>query len=354
MVRKESDTIAALLTPPAPGAIAVIGVAGPDIGTILSAVLRHARRDEPALLTPDRPRLCRILIGREFIDDAIVTLCGEASSSAEICTHGGIRIAQRVLAGLEAHGARVVGSEAYVAATAPDGKIERDVDRALVASQSVRLTRWLLAQRRILPEYLARWNSDSAEARAAFRARSEVAIRLVRGIHIAIVGPPNAGKSTLANRLIGHERAVTSDAPGTTRDWVSETALIRGWPVTLTDTAGIRETDCAIEAEAIVRGQVRAAEADLVISLTDACRPRLPEEAERQRARPVSARRVVEVFSKCDLAAAGSANVPKGAIRLSAVTGEGIDVLERRIEMELCLDLLAEEAPTAFLPHHLD
>ena len=95
---------------------------------------------------------------------------------------------------------------------------------------------------------------------------------------MAIVGPANAGKSTLANRLLLQDRSIVADLPGTTRDWVGETANLDGLPVMLIDTPGIRETDDPIERAAIQRSIPAIDSADLVILVLDATRPLAPEQ----------------------------------------------------------------------------
>jgi len=372
----ERSTIAGLLTPLSPGAIAVVGLSGPATKPILNQILRKHAGDAVVPLVPRHLYYCRIMDGERVLDDAVVVcLDRDGSTRAELNTHGGVRIAQRVLLLLERHGARIVDGASFHEAVGGRGAVERAVDQALLRSPSRRLTHWLLTQRTILPAYLAKFNSLSDREQAAYRRRSEVAIRLLEGLHVAIVGPPNAGKSTLANRLIGVDRAITSEQAGTTRDWISETAIIDGWPVTLTDTAGLRETDCTLEAEAIRRGRVRAGQADAVVILVDAC---LPVATQREQAAGIleslqeDAPKLL-ALNKCDRADAADEFVPgkagagdgpvrlevdgvdrcAGSCRVSAMTGSGLDELERRLVSLLGLDLLSDTAPTSFDAAHL-
>jgi len=345
----DHPTLAALLTPPAPGAIAVVALSGPRAAGILSGVLRAAKSSRPAELVDRRPTLCRIVDGEETVDDAVVVrIDSEGSGRFEISVHGGVRIVQRVLMLLERLGARVVPGEAF--ALGAEDAVQGAIDAALLKAQSRRLAEWLLRQRTILPGYLANHERRTPSDLAAFRRRSQAAMRLLAGLRVAIIGPPNAGKSTLANRLIGADRVITADEPGTTRDWVSETALIVGWPVTLTDTAGLRETDCAIEAEAIRRGGEQATRAELVMVVLDATAPPAEQSAALERClrlvTPDQPR--IVVLNKCDdpaarFVAAGGAD----ACRISARHGAGMDILERRIEAMLELDLLGGDQPTA-------
>lgn len=345
--KSSDETIAALLTALAPGAIAVIALAGPRTTGILSAILRRPKSEQTPDLKPDTPTLCRIVDADQTLDDAIVLISG--ADHAELHTHGGVRIAQRVLMLLATNGATIVPSDDFLERTSTASPVERAIDAALIRSQSRRLTNWLLAQRTILPPFLARLDQLPAAERAAFHHRSQIAARLLRGITIALIGPPNAGKSTLANRLIGHDRVITSDQPGTTRDWITETALIHGWPVTLTDTAGLRDADCAIEAEAIRRGTQQAHTADLVLIVLDATAPVDIQCAAFERAVaaiPTSTPRIV-VFNKCDSSTAKPIDV-KGAnaAAISALQAIGIDEVESQVELSLDLNLLVENQPT--------
>lgn len=351
-VRK--PTRAALLTPQAPGAIAVIAICGPRTEAVLARILRHRTEDRVPTIADFRPTLCRIVDEGATLDDAIVTRVERNGEVAvELSTHGGVRIVQRTLLLLERHGAEITRQEHFPAAWRADNPSQREIDGILLGVSARRLTEWLLAQRTILPPYLARRSSWSREEAESFRARSEIAIRLIEGLHVAIIGSPNAGKSTLANRLIGRDRIIASETPGTTRDWVSETALIRGWPVTLTDTAGIRETECAIESEAIRRGSDLAGRADLVVLVMDATSRSFDQNADALLARIPAKQPRIGAVNKTDLIAdqemseIAAGFVWNAALFVSALTGSGIEEFEAKIASVLCLDLLQDGLPTA-------
>src|SRR5438309_5189299 len=96
---------------------------------------------------------------------------------------------------------------------------------------------------------------------------------LRRGIRAAIIGRPNTGKSSLLNQLLGHDRAIVSPIPGTTRDTIEETANIRGLPVVFTDTAGLREGGDEIEIEGIRRSRAALEQADVILHVIDVSQP---------------------------------------------------------------------------------
>ena len=154
---------------------------------------------------------------------------------------------------------------------------------------------------------------DAALAAALARAHEG---RLLRdGALVVLAGPPNAGKSSLLNALVGESRAIVSATPGTTRDSIEAWIDLGGWPVRLVDTAGLRETSDEIEAEGVRRAERLIEDAEVVIELTS------PRRLERSKTIPINA--------KCDLARSDS------LLNVSAKTGEGLDSLKREIVARL-------------------
>ena len=117
---------------------------------------------------------------------------------------------------------------------------------------------------------MSRGNSEEIEKALSDAHRGE---RLREGVVVAIAGPPNAGKSTLLNRIARREASIVSPFAGTTRDVIEVHLDLGGYPVTLLDTAGIRETDDPVEREGVARARARAAAADLVLWVVDAAAP---------------------------------------------------------------------------------
>src|SRR6185437_14088122 len=162
-------------------------------------------------------------------------------------------------------------------------------------------------------------------------ARSFVYGKVVRsGFSLAIVGPPNAGKSSLFNRLLEQDRAIVTEIPGTTRDLVSETAEFVGIPVRMVDTAGIRETGELIERLGIERSLEAMSDADITLVVFDGSIAR-DVEADELLKRAFSQGRAIAVANKSDLP---GFEAREGEMAVSAITGEGIseirnDVMEK-------------------------
>jgi tRNA modification GTPase len=147
------------------------------------------------------------------------------------------------------------------------------------------------------------------------------------GFTLAILGRPNAGKSSLFNRLLQQERAIVTDLPGTTRDLVSEVASIEGIPVRLVDTAGIRSTDDRIESLGVRKSYEALADSDVTMIVLDRSQPLGADDLHLLAKTENLGKRLV-VVNKCDLAASPEFAAPvSDAIDVSAVTGEGLEQL---------------------------
>ena len=155
---------------------------------------------------------------------------------------------------------------------------------------------------------------------------------LRRGIRAAIIGRPNAGKSSLLNQLLGHERAIVSAIPGTTRDTIEETANIRGLPVVFIDTAGLREARDEIELEGIRRSRRSLEQAEFILHVLDASEPltdadgkHLAEFADKKR---ILVRNKSDLPARLELPASPSAPV----VDVCCLTGKGIEALKDAIK----------------------
>ena len=186
--------------------------------------------------------------------------------------------------------------------------------------------------------------------------RSENACALLRhaplGLHlnesyqVVLAGRPNVGKSSLINALVGYERAIVCDSPGTTRDIVTAETAIDGWPVQFSDTAGLRTTVDPLE-EAGVRRRKRIADCDLVVLVFDASKAEQREDLLLREEFPAA----LVVRNKCDLASERlptSGSEENGPLATSAVTGEGIGELLRSISRRLVAEPPPADAAVPF------
>jgi tRNA modification GTPase len=347
------ETIAAVATPPGEGAIAMVRLSGPDTQKILAGLFK-ARSPRP------KPRMATfgiLLDGEEMVDQVLVTTF-EAPASftgedmAEICCHGGVLLAARILELVLRHGARAAEPGEFSQRAFFNGKIDLTRAEAIMdiisartplalraAAQQLegRLGTEILSLRDSALETVAHLEAfidfpeegiDPATGQlllekiqnllartTALLATADEGRILREGVRVAIAGKPNAGKSSLLNRLLGMDRAIVSEIPGTTRDTIEETACLRGILYRLTDTAGLRKSADPIEREGVARTERALEAADLVLHLFDASTEEIP-----------SALRGNEllVANKSDLTCP---ELPAHAIPVSCATGAGFDQL---------------------------
>ena len=306
------DTIFALSSGRPPAAIAVVRISGPRAGAALKALCGKI----PA---PRQAALARIRdpVSRDIIDEALALWFPAPHSetgedTAELQLHGGRAVIAAVLAALSRiDGLRPAEAGEFTRRAFENGKldltaVEGLADLVMAETEGQRrqafrqLKGWLGDRaegwRQRLIEALALVEagidfSDEGDVPADLLApalaiarelTSEIAAaladggrgeRLREGLVVAIAGPPNAGKSTLLNRIARREAAIVSPYAGTTRDVIEVHLDLAGWPVTLLDTAGIRETDDPVELEGVRRARERAEAADLVLWVVDAREP---------------------------------------------------------------------------------
>ena len=295
-------TLAIPHTPAGSGGIAVILLVGPAAREVLHKVFTPARRrDLPANLPASAPPLLygHVHEDGQRLDEAIVAVwpgdpgddSAEPAGVVEINVHGGPRVVQRLLLALERAGAAVSAAGALPASaggwllSAP-GRNNPAIGRELLECLPEVRTRaglaWLTHQwsaglSELAKRAMVRPHDPSLPAALRDAAgRLGLMRRLLTRAEVVIAGPPNAGKSTLANALIGRQACIVSDAAGTTRDWVRELADVDGLPVWLTDTAGLWESSDPIAAAAVARAWQRIDQADLVLAVADSANPPPP------------------------------------------------------------------------------
>lgn len=375
MVR--ADTIAAISTPPGAGAVAVIRISGPDARRILEERFVSARKGFPS--SPRDMAFGKVYgCDGSFIDEAVALFMGGPASFtgedvAEIQCHGGPAVSRAVLAAAICSGARSARPGEFTRRAFDNGKIslmkaesilaliEASTERGramasglLEGSISSGAYEAMMAVRELLARFEAvlDWPDETAEEGAdAGVSEIDAAVRtiqklldeasegrlLLEGIKVAIIGRPNMGKSSILNRLLGHDRAMVSDIPGTTRDTVEETANVEGIPISFADTAGIGPTGDALVEEGIRRAR-KAAGYSSVIVYVAAFPEGLSSQDEKEISR-LAGKPVIVALNKADLADSEEAlkkGPPVGAacIAVSAKTGYGIDKLRLAIAAE--------------------
>lgn len=364
-----ADTIAAPATPPGISAIAVVRVSGPACTPLSCEIFKTALPPRSACHHDYTDATGKVL------DDVLVTFFKAPHSYTgedvlEISTHGNPLIAQLVLADLFNRGCRAAEAGEFTRRAFLNGRLDLSQAEAVMDLIHARSDRAIAAAnqqlRGSLGQHLARLTDELLLALARIEAyidfpeedlpqedRAIVAdilknvLRgtqrllathrygdlLREGIKTVILGEPNAGKSSLLNALLGRERALVSDEPGTTRDYLEETVIVGPHCLRLIDTAGLNPTPGTVEALGIKKTYERIAESDLTLLVLDATHPApsLPDEV----ARRLDPGTTLVVLNKIDLlhGTAPKATPPENLthILLSTLTHEGLTELEARI-----------------------
>ena len=370
-----TDTIAAFCTAPG-GALAIIRISGPDALRLADTVWHSSRK-----LSAENPRV--LTFGRVRPEDGkslgetclAVYMPGPASYTGEdiveIQCHGGACAPRRILTRLLANGARLADPGEFTKRAFLNGKMDlteaeavadlisakseaafRLAERQLsgMLGQKIRSTKeeifLILAEiesRLDFPEEDLDWQppariierieqvKTTLEQLLAGRDRSAV---IRNGVRLAIAGSPNVGKSSLLNLLLGYERAIVTDIPGTTRDTLSEQAVLRGISVELTDTAGIRDQVAdAVEGFGVERSRNTIKLSEIVFWVFDSSRDP-QEDLQAMKNEVPSGAKVIAVWNKSDLAPEGFTPPGTGcpAVEVSVKNETGIDTLLSEFE----------------------
>ena len=393
-----ADTIVAISTPPGRGGIGIVRLSGSRATEI---AVQLVRLRQP--LEHGRARLADVLEGTEGakadedsprIDEALVTwFAGPNSYTAEdvveIAAHGSPVVLKLLLERALVLGARLAEPGEFTERAFLSGRLDltqAEAVRDLIEAQTLTQARQAASQmggslsRRVAPvkqdlvELIALLEAgiDFAEDDVDVAPKTEIARRIEGltpplkaleasfargrivhdGLTLAIVGRPNAGKSSLFNRLVERERAIVTATPGTTRDLVTERISLDGIPLELVDTAGLREGLEEAEQMGIARSREALADAALVLVVLDATQPLNDEEQALVTA--VKGRPALVVVNKCDLTEADAAADVQGvpALRTSALTGEGIQELRERILALATGGAASEPGMLTSLRHH--
>ncbi len=380
------DTIAAISTAPGRGGIGVVRLSGPASLETATSIF-HAK-SQAQLDQPSRAHLGRVIdpATSEIVDEVILTFFKSPHSYTgedvvEISCHGSPIILARVLQLAIDRGARIAEPGEFTFRAFLNKRIDlaqaqavRDVINAQTQYQARVATRQLEGELSIrltplkdtLVEVIVHLESSvefveediSPQTASLLLTKLQLVIDalsaiadsfsfgryLKEGFDLAIVGRPNVGKSSVFNRLIGTDRAIVTELPGTTRDALYESTSISGVPVRLIDTAGIRETTDLVESIGISRSRTAIADADISLLVLDASEPLTGDDI--RLLNHVSQERRIIALNKTDLPARfDAASIPAvdgEVISISALTGDGFDLLTGKIFERLSGDAATE------------
>ena len=351
-----ADTIAALATPFGAGAVALVRMSGPRAVEIADEVFRGRRLviDVPA----GRVVQGRIERGGAVVDEVLLTVFRAPRSYTgedvvEVSGHGGVVVAQSVLDALLSAGARMaapgeftqraflngkmdltqaeavmdlINARGEAAARAAAGQLEGRLGRVVERLREEALTALAhleafidFPEEGIDPESgkaLLRRVDDLSGAVTRLLSTADEGRMLREGVRLVIHGEPNAGKSSLLNLLVGYDRAMVSEIPGTTRDTIEENLTLRGIPFRVVDTAGLRESSDPLEIEGMRRTRRHLEQADVLVHVVDAA-------AVGGEIQP--GEREVLVLNKIDLCS--DRGLPAGAIAMCCLDGRGLEQL---------------------------
>lgn len=369
MKLRGDDTIAAIATPLGEGALAVVRISGPAAISIADSVFRGRSPLQSAAGYTVHHGLLVAADGGE-VDEVLATVFRAPHSytgedAVELSCHGGAYVGRKVLELLLAAGARQADPGEFTKRAFLNSKMDLTQAEAVAElihaggeaahRNSLRQLEGLLGRKiRSMKEDLTNicalleLELDFSEEGLELVSRSEVVGRISRslddiqslissfssgkiirdGVSVALVGPPNAGKSSIFNALLLQDRAIVTPIAGTTRDTIEESYEYRGVVFNMTDTAGLRESEDPVESEGILRTKNAVMESDVVCIVLDAANE-TSKDFMHKSADALQAKKRVIVLNKVDLAPA--AEFAHMDVRTSAKTGHGIEALRESI-----------------------
>ena len=372
------DTISQIATPHGAGGIGIIRVSGGDALGVARRVFRPAAGGTLGDIAPYTARYGHIVAADGTVIDECILLYMRAPHSytgedtAELQCHGGTIVLREVLLRTWEAGARPAEAGEFTKRAFLHGRL--DLARAegvmeLIAAKSTRAAR--AARERLagafshavtdirtqilgavahieagidfpeddIPaasaEHLAAQIADASAAVRRLLAGADTGRILREGVKTVIVGRPNVGKSSLLNALLGMERAIVTDVPGTTRDIIEEEISVAGIPLRLLDTAGLRAAEDAVEQIGVARTEQHLTDAALILAVFDASEPLTAEDHALLTRLSAAAADIIILCSKEDrpsvLSAADFSAVAAPVLRISAQEGTGLDALREEI-----------------------
>ena len=383
------DTIAAISTPPGEGAIALVRVSGADAIAVADKIFRG--KSKPSEFSPQLQHFGEIVDEAGQLVDQVMISIHRAPISytgedlVEISCHGGSLVTARVLEACLHAGARSARAGEFTERAFLNGKMDLTQAEAVIdliraktdlalrsATEQLegRLGDRIKSIRDAIVDLVANIEAsidfpeegitpdDSEKLRARLESIREEIVALLatadqgrilrEGVRVVIYGATNAGKSSLLNRLLRYERAIVSDTHGTTRDTIEESVNLRGVPIRLIDTAGLRASTSNLEREGMARTERSLHTADLRLHITDRNAPKPPDFETRS-----SNGAEIVLLNKSDLPEHKDwENV--NALRISCATGEGLPQLEQKILGQIARENLRPESAVAINTRHRD
>jgi tRNA modification GTPase len=382
------DTIAAISTPPGEGAIALIRLSGLTAIEVADRIFRG--KQKPSEFPSHVQRLGEIVDHDQLIDQAMVSVHRAPASYTgedlvEISCHGGTLVSARVLEVCLRAGARAAEPGEFTERAFHNGKLDLTQAEAVIdliraqtdlalrsATEQLegRLGEKIRAIRDELITLIANINAsidfpeegiepdEGDKLRARFDsvqtkveellATAEQGRILREGVRVVIYGATNAGKSSLLNRLLGYDRAIVSDTPGTTRDTIEEVVNLRGIPIRLTDTAGLRTVTEEVERKGIARTEKSLELGDLLLHIVDRNAPKPPDFNQR-----ATEQNEMLLLNKSDLPEHSDWH-DCDTLRISCVTEAGLANLEEKILERIAQKHLRAESAVAINTRHRD
>lgn len=383
------DTITAIATPVGEGGLAVIRISGEQALPVADRCFRPSGRSscQPTAAASHTIQYGHVVDGDRVVDEVLVAVMRAPRTFTredvvEITCHGGLLASKAVLDAVLASGARLAEPGEFTRRAFLNGRLDLAQAEAVADLIHARTGLALSAANEQLAGKLSQQINELRDGLVATLAHVEAHIdfpdediapdtlerllqrmtesvqfidRLLatadegqilrRGVRAAIIGRPNAGKSSLLNHLLGHERAIVSAIPGTTRDTIEETANIRGLPVVFIDTAGLRDAGDEIESEGIRRSRMTLQRAELILHVLDSSQ--VGDSRDEEYLQEFSGKKRIVVLNKTDLPRKLSPPVfgqTEMFVEISCTTGAGLEDLKDQIKALLWSGTISAES----------
>lgn len=336
-IKSQSSCSAALLTPRGRGAVATIRVHGESLLLTSMINVYFEAANQKSFDQQPVNRIVYGLWGQTNKEDLVI--CRLASETVDIHCHGGMAAIERILKDLQTQNCEIQSWQELAKNTEP--ALDVELKETLTAATTFRTAEILLRQSQgllrtafeaLLPDDKTAFNSDQFQKRIQELLRwKDLGLHLTTPWRVVLAGRPNVGKSSLINALLGYDRSIVFDEAGTTRDVLTATTAIEGWPFQFSDTAGIRDQAAPLEAAGIQRAEHILSEADCQVILLDTSQPAHADDHSLLSQWPDS----IVVAHKTDLPQCWGVPLPEQAIPVSSKANVGLDTLMNQLVKRL-------------------